>query len=217
MQEVGWTSLAHRREQHKLILFYKIKSGIYPNYLKRLVPTPTDGVYNLRRGDHLPNINTRLVSTGKSYFPSTVRLWNSLPVNTINAEALSTFKRLITRPAANSVIYNTLCTGKPGVWLSRLRMGLSALNQHRFTYNLIDDASCPHCGLVETVSHYFFECHTYNAARTTLINSLTEQNLNTTNKQSLLQTILYGTNININTVSFLGIIYRYLRETQRFM
>ena len=94
-------------------------------------------------------------------------------------------------------------------------MGLSALSQHRFTYNLIDSASCPHCGLVETTSHYFFVCPAYRVARITLYNSLAEQNLDTINKTQLLNTILYGTTMNV--VDLLKSIYTFLRETQRFM
>ena len=94
-------------------------------------------------------------------------------------------------------------------------MGLSALNQHRFTYNLIDSASCPHCGQPESTFHYFFVCNNYQAARTTFMNSLAEQNLDVNNKLNLLNTILHGTNM--NAVSLLDIIYQYLRESQRFM
>ena len=216
LQEIGWPSLSSRREQHKLLLFYKIQSGLYPNYIRDLIPAPVINRYPLREIGHIPNIHTRLVSSGRSYFPSTIKLWNRLPATTVTAPTFKIFKKLIIGPSGRTK-YNTMCIGRAGIWLSRLRMGLSALSQHRFTYNLIDDASCPNCGQRETTSHYFFDCPAYAAPRTEFYDSLTSLNLgiNTNNKISLLQTILHGTDT--NQKDLLEITFKFLRDSGRFV
>ena len=215
LQEVGWPSLSSRREQHKQILFYKIKTGIYPRYLQDLIPVPVPNRYPIRDIGHIPNIHTRLVSTAKSYIPSTIKLWNKLPATTVNAPTVSAFKKLLIGVPVTRTAYNTNCTGRAGKWLSRLRMGLSALGEHRFKYNLIDDASCPSCGQRETLSHYLFDCQTYAASRTEFYDSLTQLNLDTNNKQQLLNTILHGNTT--NDADLLKCIFKYMRDSQRFV
>ena len=99
------------------------------------------------------------------------------------------------------ILYNLFC--------------VSALCQHRFSYNLIDSPNCPHCGEIETTSHYLFYCPEYVQARTTMLESLQTLNIDVTNKITLLDTILHGTkNHNQN---LLEIIYRYLRDSHRFI
>ena len=55
-----------------------------------------------------------------------------------------------------------------GIWyLSRLRLGLSHLNDHKFRHNFQDclNTLCP-CSLeVESTIHYFLYCHCYNDIR----------------------------------------------------
>ena len=215
MQEVGWPSLSSRREQHKLILFYKINTGIYPQYIRRFIPAPVVNRYPLRDVGHIPNIHTRLVSSGKSFFPSTIKLWNKLPAATVRAPTLSTFKNSIKNNHTGRVKYYTACTGRAGIWLSRLRMGLSALCQHRFTYNLVEDASCPSCGHRETTSHYLFYCPAYAVPRAELYDNLASLNLDINNKILLQQTILYGTDT--NQEQLLKFLFKFLTDTQRFV
>ena len=85
LQEVGWEPLSERRKMHKLTTLYKIQSGIYPAYLRDLIPKATEPRYSLRTVPHIPIIHTRLTTTTKSFFPSTIRLWNNLPRTTIQA------------------------------------------------------------------------------------------------------------------------------------
>ena len=39
MRELAWQTLQERRNNNKLIIFYKIYKGVYPEYLKKLIPT----------------------------------------------------------------------------------------------------------------------------------------------------------------------------------
>ena len=36
LKELGWSKLANRRTNHRLVLFYKILNNLAPQYLKRL-------------------------------------------------------------------------------------------------------------------------------------------------------------------------------------
>ena len=59
-------------------------------------------------------------------------------------------------------------------YLTRLRLGLSHLNNHKFIHNFQDclNPLCP-CSLeVESTIHYFLRCHCYNDIRKTLLNTV---------------------------------------------
>ena len=40
MADLNWDTLAERRHKHRLILFFKMKDGISPEYLTHLIPQP---------------------------------------------------------------------------------------------------------------------------------------------------------------------------------
>ena len=78
--DVGWESLSSRRENHKLILYYKMQNYLVPDYLSSLVP-PTVGstaVYNLRNDSDLRTISANSQLYYNSFLPSVTRSWNEL-------------------------------------------------------------------------------------------------------------------------------------------
>ena len=217
--ELGWEPLAERRRYHKLCLFYKIVHRIYPPYLHNLLQYNTQNTYNLRNPTTLIPRHTRLKSSFHSFFPSCTREWNNLPTSTQQAISTNTFKSLIRAKPPTNKKYNTLCTGIHGRWLSRLRMNLSALNHHRFTYNFIPSSLCPCCSThSETTKHYFFHCPTHRLARTRLSFRLElELEMTVDNEDKLLETILFGKFINPNNYSkLLDIVFQYISSTGRF-
>ena len=144
-----------------------------------------------------------------------MKMWNRLPITTVNAPTVNIFKKLINGLATGRILYSTMCPGWAGICLARLCMGLSALCHHRFTANLVEDASCPNCGQKETISHFFIYCTAYAAARTEFYDSLTTLNLDLNNKIQILQTIFYG--METNNERLLEIVFKYLRDSQRFV
>ena len=75
-----------------------------------------------------------------------------------NSQSIRIFKTKI-YPSNTKNPYYTLCPGKQGRWLCRLRLDLSRLNAHHFSYHLTENTYCPTCGdTQETTSHYFFIC-----------------------------------------------------------
>jgi hypothetical protein len=96
-REGHWESLESRRREHKLILLYKMKNGLSPNYLSSLV-RPSVGEtsrYNLRNSNDFKGIRTRTSLYYNAFLPSALRDWNDLPSELQNAPSLLSFKSLL--------------------------------------------------------------------------------------------------------------------------
>ena len=97
--------------------------------------------------------------------------WNKLSRAVRNSENIRIFKKRLlefVRPLPNSIfgIYNPY-----GIkLLTRLHLGLSHLNEHKFKYGFNDTIN-PICicgGNTESMSHFFLHCPEYCEARQTL-------------------------------------------------
>ena len=95
LSELNWISMAERRRQHRLILFYKMKNSITPSYLSDLIPTQNNPAYLLCSANDVPTLHTRTQSYGSSFLPFTIREWNALPLGVRNAPTLPAFKTLL--------------------------------------------------------------------------------------------------------------------------
>ena len=109
------------------------------------------------------------------FFPSTVIEWNKLDQSIKNSTSISIFKQHLLRfirPSGNSV-FN--CQNTIGVkFLTRLRLGLSHLREHKFKHSFLDTLN-PICicgNDIETTSHYLLHCPNYFDERQTLLNTL---------------------------------------------
>ena len=111
-----------------------------------------------------------------TFFPSTIIEWNKLDLKIKNSESIQTFKKRILsfiRTFPNST-FNCL-TPKGIKFLSRLRLGLSHLREHKFKHSFQDSVN-PFCfcgkGEVETSSHYLLYCSLYSNERLALLNAI---------------------------------------------
>ena len=109
------------------------------------------------------------------FFPSAIIEWNKLDLEIRNSENVLVFKRKILsfiRPASNSVygIHNAL-----GVkYLSRLRLGLSHLREHKSKHGFLDTVN-PYCNCgedIESTIHFFLHCPIFNDIRATLFRKI---------------------------------------------
>ena len=94
-------------------------------------------------------------------------------------------------------LYSFSLPGRASVYHCRLRLRLSALNYHRFTYNFIDNKSCPMCNSpCEDVKHYLFHWSAYAVPREALFRDLSIYLPNgTINQIHILENhLLYGSN-----------------------
>ena len=85
MKSLGWSPLSERRAQIKLITFYKIQ--------KNEVHIPSDDlVQNLRKPLNFSVPQSKVDAHLYSYYPSTIRLWNSLPNSVKSSNSTTAFK-----------------------------------------------------------------------------------------------------------------------------
>ena len=157
------------------------------------------------------------------FFPSTISERNNLDCKIRNSGSFSVFKKNLLnfiRPCATK-IFNI--QNPYGIkLLTRLRLGLSHLCDHKFkhcfqdTLNLLCD-----CGNdTETKTHFFLYCRSFDIPRKTLLNNI--RNINEQilfrGEDQLIQTCLYGNpncNLTVNRLILNGTL-EYLILTERF-
>ena len=172
-QELELESLKSSRWYKRLVCMFKIMNENAPNYLINLIRKcePTFRT----RNNSIPSYKCRINCFKHSFFPSTLNDWFNLDINIRISESITLFKcRLLSfiRPIQNS-IYN-IFDPKGLKFLTRLRLGLSRLNAHRFRHNF-QDCFNPLCSCsleTEDTSHYLLHCHHFSGHRAHLLNSL---------------------------------------------
>ena len=159
----------------------------------------------------------------KSFFPNTLKLWNLLP-KTVQHKDLEEFKLSIKqrfKPPKykhfhkGSKLGNTL--------LTRIRVGRSYLNQHKFTIGFSDSPECMCHYQTESPEHYFLDCFLYIQERQRMF-SLIEHyvpNFQRLNKKQKIHLILNGVdpeNIEFNSTNatLTYTVQQYILSTKRF-
>ena len=154
---------------------FKIVHGLSPLYLSQICqPTASSTRYATRSANNMNNIRVPRCRTSyfkKSFFPSSIRYWNSLDYSIRNLDSLSLLKRRIKdkygykRPPPH--YYSGLRAAS--FWHIRLRLGMSQLSAHLFPFGFDESPSCS-CGVTqETFSHYLLDCPLYAAQREKLL------------------------------------------------
>ena len=111
--------------------------------------------------------------------------WNKLDPEIQNASSLNIFKNNILkfiRPTANNILG---CYNLTGIkYLTRLRLGLSHLHEHKFKNNFQDTLNplCT-CGCsFENTCHFLLHLHNFLTERNTLLNKITNIDSNILNQ-----------------------------------
>ena len=198
-QELGLESLQSRRWYRKLAMFYKIYKNKSPFYLFNLIPEKTSS-YATRNVDCISLIKIKHNFFKNTFFPSAIIEWNKLDLAIRNAESLGIFKSNILkfiRPTP-SCFYN--CYNHKGIRLmTRLRLGLSHLREHKFNHNFQNciNPLCS-CGMdIESTSRFFPHYPLVDGKRITLLSTLNkiDSRLIETNESSLIETLLFGNSL----------------------
>ncbi|KAK6183707.1 hypothetical protein SNE40_011134 [Patella caerulea] len=220
-KESGWETLKTRRLVRKLSLFYKIVNEQTPQYLTDLVPdmVSQNNNYDLRNSQDLSQSLIRLSAYQNSFFPSTVKLWNSLDLQLRQLPTFSLFKKKLREVYYQNAKVPTYFTcGDPylNILHCRLRNKCSALNGDLFHVNLVDNPACS-CGYdIENANHFLLSCSKYNMHRDAMIAELKMLQLD----DSLLNVdlLLFGNDL-LNYESNIHIflhVQRYIKNTGRF-
>ena len=175
-RELGWTSLAERRSNSKLIQLYKILNDDTPTYLSDILfrYNQYDPGYERRnRNTDLKHPPPRKASFQNSFFISTIDLWNNLNDDIKNiCTSLYSFKTALTKHITPPPSYFIHGERKYNIIMCQLRNRKISLNEDLFNDHLSDNSFCLHCGIDETVEHYLLHCSHYDNYKMELINSL---------------------------------------------
>ena len=200
---------------------FKIMKEEAPNYLINLIPKCNRTIRT--RNSHIPIFHCRTDYFKYYFFPSTLRDWFNLDDNIRSSESISVFKKRLLafiRPVENSVFNIFEPNGLK--LLTRLRLGLSHLNEHRFRHNFENcvNTLCS-CSLeTEDTLHYLLHCHHFSQHRLVLMNSVKSvlnnfESLSDNNKKKIL---LYGDSRldNNNNKFILEATINYIKNSERF-
>ena len=191
-------------------------------YLFNYIPT-VRSTYRSRSIDNIPQFNVRHTFFRNSYFPSIVTESNNLNQSMRNSENFSIFKKNILkliRPSPNS-IFN--CHNPKGVkLLTRLRLVLSHLRDHKFKHNFQDSLNpvC-NCGTdVEITTHYLLHCPLFSDERLILINNIRniDSNILNLNDSKFSEVLLFGKSSfnNSKNTFIINTTIEYIASSKRF-
>ena len=161
--ELGLESLPDRRWYRKLCFYYKITHNDCPLCLTEFVPIVKSSSYSLSSNQSLYYSRTERFRA--SFFHSSTYNWNKLDPDIQKSSPLEKYKRalmkFIRRTSANVYKIHNLLGLK---LLTRLRLDLSHLREHKFRHNFNDtiDSFClcsTNC--LETTGHFLFHFHIY--------------------------------------------------------
>ena len=211
-KESGLESLKGRRNLRGLCSFYKIKTTDLPNCLFRLMPNTVHS-YQTRTMDNVTKYQCRTEA---------FILWNNVDLQIRNLSYTAFRKHFIYEfgPILNSVfnIHNPIGLKL----LTRLRLGLSHLNDHSFTHKFqkCTNPKCICSSENESTTHFFLHCHFYIPIRATLFDKLKEivNNLQEHSDQTVTEIPLYGSpNLKSNQNSqILKCTMKYVMGSKRF-
>jgi len=217
-RDLGWNTLAQRRTIHRLKLYFKIMNNQTPTYLSDLMPEAAHerNVYPIRNRHDMTLFRTRSATFYKSFFPSTTRDWNNLPIVIRQAPCLHSFSRMLGvhfSPPAPKRAWFGCGNRKLDIYHARIRLGCSGLKAHlHFNLHVEENPNCI-CGKeIEHPAHYFFRCELYEEPRVLLLTSISAIVTPTT------EVILHGDaslSLNNNVLIILA-VQSYIESTQRF-
>ena len=227
LNDLGWERLETRRLIHKILFFHRLyyHNPPLPTYLTDILTgTRHDNTgLRLRNESNVSVPQTSLISFQRSYFPSTIRQWNLLPLTLRNSTSRTDFARQVWQrfgapepPPIHSFgtkIGNTLQT--------RLRIGHSTLNAHLFQI-CHKDAPSPACTCGhpnEDTTHFILWCPLHDYHRQTLLREmkLIIPDFDKFSAKNKISTLLEGKNANrLQQMKIADIFQEFITHTRRF-
>ena len=146
LKELSWVDLSVRTKLHKLNLMYKIVFKLAPPYLCDLCPefVSDRSCYSLRSASNLCLPYVRTDRCKKSFLFSSIKWWNSLPLEIRISSSLVIFKNSLLKflqfPSRNYLFY--IGDRSASISHTRLRLNFSALKLHLFQKNCCLSPAC---------------------------------------------------------------------------
>ena len=185
--EVGWFPLSQHRKERKLTTLYKIIHGLAPSYLTDLLPQTIGSNigYDLQNRQDYIEPRCRLELYKRSFFPSSISLWNSLQIEIRAIDSLNSFKKIISKEVSKVPSLYLYGERKWSVFHARIRNGCSNINND---LSFIDTCICGYSS--ETPLHYLLECKIFDKESADMFRDLTLSSL-----PSDFHSLLYGIQI----------------------
>ena len=165
----------------------------------------------------------RTESYSNSFFPYCINEWRKLSNDIKRSESLIQFKKSILkfiRPTQNSIF--DICDNEGVKLLTRLRLGLSHLNKHKFSHGFLDTVN-PMCSCNtedESVSHYLLRCPNFDNLRIHLMNELNniDPSIPLLSEEVLSKILLYGDSSlsDLNNSNILKLTINFIHKSERF-
>ena len=159
-QELGLEFLKDRRQYRRLVYFFNIVSRNSPDYLHSQLPIKQRS-YDPERRNLFRNFTFHTEYFKNSFFPDCISKWNKLDPDLRNSSSISLFKKgllAFIRPKPRPV-FNIIDSHGLKL-LTRLRVNLSHLREHKFRHNFLDTIN-PLCSCsleTESTDHYLLCC-----------------------------------------------------------
>ena len=222
--ELGLESLSDRRYARRMIFFYKIVNKLTPDYLRRYLPVALVAPVNLRARNAIPPLAIRTERFRNTFFPFCISQWNLLDSRIRNLPSALSFKKAIFdffRPKCSSVFGAQNSQGV--IFLNRLRVGFSHLNDHKFRHGFLDTLD-PLCSCrtnsIEDTQHYLLHCSNHSLARQSLFDNLHTLDIKflPLSPSKLLRFLLYGDEkLDLATNrSIINFVIRFIFDSNRF-
>ncbi len=94
IHQLDWPSLEDRRKVSRLSMMYKIRNNkVDVDASNKLIPTTRPSRNNNQMSMQIPSCRT--TARKESFYPRTIREWNTLPDATVSAESVDSFKALV--------------------------------------------------------------------------------------------------------------------------
>ena len=222
--ELGWETISQRGDLLSLSFFHKVHLHETRPLIRNCMPKVNlEALPQTRSKIGYISSKYRGAYFEKSFFPNTLKLWNSLPKN-VQSRDMQDFKSEIKRKfkppkykhfSKGSKLGNSL--------LTKIRVGCSDLKQHRFMIGLSDSPECCCHHKIESPEHYFLDCFLYSLERRILFDLIEHfiPNFTKFNKTRKLDIILKGVNIEnqelISTnITITKAVQKFILSSKRF-
>ena len=123
-----------------------------------------------------------------SFLPSTIREWNTLPLDVRNCDSIISFKHKLNSDI--NVVPKYVYTGNRKAQVLHVRICTKCHTIYNNLYQKgINESPLCLCGHVENVGHFLMKCHNYQAQRVELVRAVSQHTSVT------LQTLLFGNDV----------------------
>ena len=179
--------------------------------------------YNIRsKGGYIPFKNVG-VKFRNSFFPRMTLLWNNLP-KSVQCKNVADFKGFVNKEFKPPRHKHFAKGSKNGnSLLTKIRVGRSDLNQHKFMIGLIDSPQCECFHREESPLHYFIDCFLYLPERQVLFDLFEHYipNFKNFTKQKQFEILLRGVNLDNDeffrtNITLTIAVQNFILHTKRF-